>query len=170
MGSAVKACLLLVFAALAAPLQATGPDSGQSQAVRSSKSVYIVRHFQKGEGADPSLTVEGAANAQRLAAALKDKGVRAIFATATKRAMESATPLAKQLGLKVTPYDPADPAGLAAEVTAAGGAVLIVGHSNTVPALVELFGGARPAPIADTEYGTLYEVEPDGRVIMAPVR
>jgi len=48
--------------------------------------------------------------------------------------------------------------------------VLIVGHSNTVPGLVELFGGARPAPLSDTDYGTLYDVEPDGRVITAPVR
>ena len=70
----------------------------------------------------------------------------------------------------MTAYDPANPAGLAAEVAAAGGPVLIVGHSNTVPGLVELFGGARPAPLSDTDYGTLYDVEPDGRVITAPVR
>ena len=169
MSRALKACFLL-FAAMAAPVQAGAADSGQSTAVRAAKSVFIVRHFQKAEGADPSLTAEGAANAQRLAAALKDKGVRAIFATETKRAMESAAPLAKQLGLKVTAYDPANPAGLAAEVAAAGGPVLIVGHSNTVPGLVELFGGARPAPLSDTDYGTLYDVEPDGRVITAPVR
>jgi broad specificity phosphatase PhoE len=131
--------------------------------------VYIVRHMQKAEGSDPALTVEGAANADRLAAMLKDKGVVAIFSTPTRRTMETAAPLAKALGLNVTLYDPANPAALAAGVAAAGGPVLVVGHSNTLPDLVSLFGGAKPAPLSDQDYGTLYEVEPGGGVVTVPV-
>ena len=40
------------------------------------------------------------------------------------------------------------------------GAVLIVGHSNTVPDLVPRFGGV-PAPvIGDDDYGTIFIVNP----------
>jgi hypothetical protein len=36
--------------------------------------------------------------------------------------------------------------------------VLIVGHSNTVPEIVERLGGARPAPLAETDYGDVWRV------------
>lgn len=162
------AALFLMLSALATPSAA---DAQPLQAsVRVDAPVFVIRHFQKGAGADPSLTAEGGANAQRLAVMLKDKGIKAIFATSTRRAMETGEPLAKTLGLQVTPYDPSNVAALAAAVRAAGGPVLIVGHSNTVPELVALFGGARPAPIGDDDYGTLFEVDPDGSVASAPVR
>jgi broad specificity phosphatase PhoE len=145
-------------------------EAMQTAPIPAAKSVFVVRHFQKGEGADPSLTAEGSANAQRLAAMLSDKGVTAVFATPTKRAMETAAPLAAQLGLAVAPYDPNDPQALLAAVRATSGSALVVGHSNTVPDLVAMFGGAKPAPLSDSDYGTVYVVEADGRVAVIPVR
>jgi hypothetical protein len=43
--------------------------------------------------------------------------------------------------------------------------VLVVGHSNTVPAIIEALGAVRPAPICDPEYDNLYVVTigPDGK-------
>jgi hypothetical protein len=38
------------------------------------------------------------------------------------------------------------------------GAALVVGHSNTVPDLVAAFGGSRPAPLTEQDYGTIYVV------------
>jgi len=128
------------------------------------KSVFIIRHLQKGEGADPSLTIEGAANAQRLAAMLADKNITAVFATPTRRAIETAEPLARELGISVTPYDASDTAALVGAVAATPGSVLIVGHSNTVPDLVQLFGGARPAALSELDYGTVFAVDADHRV------
>ena len=43
---------------------------------------------------------------------------------------------------------------------ALSGAVLVVGHSNTLPELVRLFGGAPGADIADDEYDRLYQLAP----------
>lgn len=159
--------LFLILSAFAAPSAASAQPIQAS--IRVSAPVFVIRHLQKAEGADPSLTAEGHANAERLAAMLKDKGIKAIFATPTRRAMETGEPLAKAFGLTVTPYDPANVGALGAAVKAAAGPVLIVGHSNTVPELVALFGGARPAPIADDQYGTLFEVAPDGTVTSASV-
>ena len=122
--------------------------------------VYVIRHLQKGTGDDPPLTAEGAANAQQLAQLLAGSGIKAVFATATRRAQQTAAPIAARAGVPVTTYNPGDGAGLKAAVAAAGGPVLIVGHSNTVPEIVAAFGGQKPSPIADDQYGTVYLVEP----------
>lgn len=121
-------------------------------------TVYVVRHLQKATGDNPSLTAEGAAGAQRIAELLAAKGVTAVFATATLRAEETAAPLAKRLGISVTHYDPKNPGGLAAQLASVKGAALVVGHSNTVPDLVAAFGGTRPAPLTEQDYGTIYVV------------
>jgi hypothetical protein len=164
---AAFSAILLILALVATAALA----SAQVQPlVKVDAPVFVIRHFQKGPGADPSLTAGGRANAERLAAILKDKGIQAIFATATRRAVETAEPLAKALEIPVTRYDPSNIASLATAVKAAAGPVLIVGHSNTVPELVALFGGARPAPIGDDDYGMLFEVAPDGTVTTQQVR
>jgi broad specificity phosphatase PhoE len=157
-------------ACAAPPPQSAGSETVQAAPVQIQYPVYVIRHLQKGVGADPSLTPEGAANAQRLATMLGSKGIVAIFATPTRRTFETAAPLAKALGLEVQPYDPSDPAALAAQVAAAGGPVLVVGHSNTVPELVALFGGAEPAPLSEADFGTLFEVAPGGTVTTTEVR
>jgi broad specificity phosphatase PhoE len=159
----------LVLAPVAAPASPVA-EARQLQPVAATHPVFIIRHMQKTEGTDPPLSTEGTANAERLAAILKGKGIVAIFATPTRRAMETAAPLANLLGLTVVPYDPANPALLAKRVAAAGGPVLIVGHSNTVPNLVALFGGTKPAPLSEQDYGTLYDVEPGGSVVTSTVR
>jgi len=122
-------------------------------------TVYVIRHLQKATGDDPPLTNEGTAGAQKLSDLLAKKKVTAIYATQTKRAMQTAEPLAKKLGLTVMAYDPKDPAALAAKVAKDQNAVLIVGHSNTVPELVAKVGGRQPAPLADTDYGTVFVVK-----------
>ena len=39
-----------------------------------------------------------------------------------------------------------------------GGRVLIVGHSDTVPAIVDALSGIDVGPMSETEYGILYVV------------
>ena len=123
-------------------------------------SIYVIRHLQKAAGDDPELTAEGAAAARELAALLADKGIKAVFATATRRAQETGAPLAALMKVPVTTYDPRDVAALTKAVVAANGPALIVGHSNTVPGIVAAFGAAKPADIAEDQYGTLFVVEP----------
>jgi hypothetical protein len=79
--------------------------------------------------------------------------------------MQTAMPLATRLGLAIIPYNPGNPAALAKIAAGLKGAILVVGHSNTVPDLVARFGGAEPAAIGDDEFGTLYIVHAgSGRV------
>ena len=142
-----------------------------SQPTTAATKIYVMRHLQKAEGNDPPLSAEGAANAQKLVTILGKRKIRAIFATPTRRAMETAQPLAARLGLTVTPYDPAKPGALAAKVAAMPGAVLIVGHSNTVPDLVVRVGGKEAVALTEQDYGTVFVVtHEDGKVSRIEVR
>lgn len=148
------AALLLIAAAGCATRAADPP----------APSWYVMRHLQKGEGQDPALSAEGARNAQALAARFEEDRPGAIYVSTTRRARETAAPLAARLGLGVKDYDPRDTAGLVARVRAEAGTVLVVGHSNTVPEIVAQLGGARPPDLAETDYGDIFRVRRDGTV------
>lgn len=135
------------------------------------ETIYVMRHLHKAAGDDPPLTEEGASLARLLVGQLGGSGIKAVFATATRRATQTAEPLAQSLRIPVTTYDPRDVPRLVTAVQAVRGNVLVVGHSNTVPDLVAAFGGTKPEPIADTEYGTIYIVKagsPDVRRMHVP--
>jgi phosphohistidine phosphatase SixA len=129
-----------------------------------------MRHLEKAEGSDPALSAAGTANAQRLAGWFEGRAKpQAIYVSTTRRARDTAAPLAARLGITPREYNPADTPGLVAQVRAEPGSVLIVGHSNTVPEIVAGLGGTRPAPLADTDYGTIWVVTKDGRTEALPL-
>jgi broad specificity phosphatase PhoE len=131
------------------------------QAALAADTIFVMRHLQKAEGVDPPLSAEGAVNAQAVAKMLAKSGIEAIFATPTRRAMETAQPLAAKLGIAVTPYDPGNPDALAKAVVGMRGAVLVVGHSNTVPDLVARLGGKEAVTLSEQDYGTVFVVSHD---------
>jgi broad specificity phosphatase PhoE len=126
---------------------------------------YVMRHLQKAAGTDPGLTEEGQRCASRLAEELAGSGIRSVYASATRRARETAAPLAGRLGLNAREYDPRNTPDLIARVQAEPGSVLVVGHSNTVPEIVERLGGARPADLAEDRYGEVWRVARSGGAV-----
>lgn len=126
-----------------AAMAANPPEAGAAP-------VFLMRHLPSEEQeADPALTAPGRAAAQRLSERLAEMEIGAIFVTDTRRARQTAEPLAERFGLTPIPYDPRDPAGLAKEVRDAGVPALVIGHSNTIPDLAVRFGAA-PEPAAET--------------------
>lgn len=126
--------------------------------------LYVVRHAEKATEPkeDPPLTPEGQARAEALAKLLSDVTLAGVHSTAWTRTRTTATPTAKAKGLEVEAYD--DPKPLLAAIRAEGGNHLVVGHSNTIDALVREAGGDGGPPVADTEFDRLYVVVlPDGR-------
>ncbi len=134
---------------------------------------------------NPPLTMAGQARAQALVNVAGDAGVAAIYATEWCRTAQTAHPLAEHLGLSINVQQnmilddalaECDPPinvlvnGLAAEIDTAaelvdlvltqhrGGVVFIVGHSNTVPQIVEELGATPIAPIDEDEYDNLFIV------------
>ncbi|MGX4641169.1 SixA phosphatase family protein [Massilia sp. SYSU DXS3249] len=123
--------------------------------------IYLVRHGEKAaEGKDPDLTPQGQERARNIATMLGKTNVAHIFSTPTNRTRQTAQPLAQQNGLPVELYDPRTPQALVAKVKTLKGAVLVVGHSNTLSELVRLFGGQAGAEIADNEYDRVYQLIP----------
>jgi broad specificity phosphatase PhoE len=150
------ACLSLCAALLLPVLASAAPTI-----------IYLTRHAEKTlEKTDPPLTQSGQARARNIATVLHKAGIGRIFSTSTARTRQTAAPLAEALALPVQIYDPAHSAVLREKIVKQPGASLVVGHSNTVPDLVRLFGGRPGADIGDDEYERLYQliIEPDGQV------
>lgn len=131
------------------------------------QTVFVVRHAERADtagggtptmAADPELSDAGRARAASLAVALKDAKIVAIFSTEFKRTQATAAPLATALGVQVTIISSKEPAKLIEAVKGAGGNVLVVGHSNTVPAIVKDLGVAAPVTVGDAEYDNLFVV------------
>ena len=141
-----------------------------ASAVAEPSMIYLVRHGEKAlEGKDPDLTPQGQQRARNIAAMLGKANVAHVFSTPTKRTRQTAQPLAQQNGLQVQLYDPKTPQALVAKVKTLTGAVLVVGHSNTLPELVRLFGGQPGADVADNEYDRLYQLIPGANAAVTTV-
>lgn len=127
--------------------------------------VVLVRHAEKAAqpAADPPLTDAGAARAKALVAVAKDAGVTAIITTQYLRTRATAEPTAT--ALNVTPEVvnagpmPAHAKAVAEQVLKhQGGTVLVVGHSNTIPAIVGTLGAPQPKDLCDSEYDQVFVV------------
>ncbi|HEV7716048.1 MAG TPA: phosphoglycerate mutase family protein [Steroidobacteraceae bacterium] len=129
-------------------------------------TIVLVRHAEKVMVTidDPPLAAEGQRRADRLAQMFGDvKGagrLDAIYVSDTKRAQQTAAPLASRLGLKPVVYMASDVDGTAKELLREhrGGRALIVGHSNTVPAIVRKLSGMSVPEIPEDEYDDVYVV------------
>lgn len=124
-------------------------------------TVFLVRHAEKqtDAGKDPALTEQGKQRAINIAALLSNKNITAIYSTDYQRTQQTAAPLAQKLGIKVLSYDPGKLSEFAESIKSSDKNVLIVGHSNTTPALVVHFGGESHGDIDESEYDRLYQLE-----------
>lgn len=152
---------LCLLACLGAVSLATLPSAASADPLTPVVStVFVVRHAQKADPQDntpgAALSAQGKAAADQLAATLRSAGIQGVFATQTTRARDTARPTATLFGLEVTEYyAPADLATLINEKWF-GRPVLIVGHSNTVPALIEALGGDPIGELGSDEYDNLF--------------
>jgi broad specificity phosphatase PhoE len=162
----MKRCArVLVLAALLLP--AAAPLHAQT------RTVILVRHAEKvDDSTDPALSDAGVRRAEALAAALADAGVDAVFTTQYARTRDTAAPLARRLGIEpevVHAGGGAHAQDVAARVREhAGCTVLVVGHSNSVPAIVAALGGADVGPIGDDEYFHMFivRISPSGVTVI----
>lgn len=127
-------------------------------------TVVLVRHAEKAAAPadDPPLTAVGEARARDLWTAIRDAGVSAIITTQFARTKATAQPTATALELTPTVIPATSPSHIQDVVTEirkhSGKTVLVVGHSNTVPAIVEALGAKRPGAICDSRYDDMYVV------------
>ena len=128
-----------------------------SSAIAAPDTIYVMRHLERDAGRDPDLNAMGRANAEILGRWFRHERPRAIWVTSFKRTHQTAAPLAKRLKLTPTVYDATAPAAMLTAVAQAKGPVLIVGHSNTVPRIVEALGGPKAAgDLPDDDHGRIW--------------
>ena len=121
--------------------------------------IYLVRHGEKEAGKDPALTAQGQLRARNIATMLRKAGITAVYSSQTLRTMQTAQPMAQAAGVTVQPYDAAKPEVLIERVHAEkGGAVLVVGHSDTLAALVSMLGGTPGTAIGELEFDRMYQI------------
>lgn len=129
-------------------------------------TIILVRHAERAGGmaADVPLSPQGEARARKLAEMLKDAGIRAIFTTEVKRTQQTAEPTAQEFHLQPVVIPQKDMDALVSRLRALpdDGAVLVVGHSPTVPAVVEALGGSVPV-LGDAEYDRMVIVITRGK-------
>ncbi len=121
-------------------------------------TIIMVRHAEKAYGDDPDLTPAGQERAQRLAFMLQNVDLDAIYSTDTRRTQQTAQPVAQAKGLKVRPYEMSDLETLARVIRFRhrGETVLVVGHSNTTPALATILAAPQEFPrFSELDYENL---------------
>ena len=131
------------------------------------QEVILVRHaeLQGAAMADPKslpLSPAGKERAQRLAGMLKDCGIAAIYVTDFARTQQTAQPLSKELDRPLTVVPKGDPQQLVERLRKdhAGQAVLLVGHTDTLPGLIKAFGHSGEVKIEPQDYGNLFVLTP----------
>lgn len=147
---------------------ALGPIAQVSAQPASGPSlVVLVRHGEKATepAGDPALSAAGQERASALIDALVNVQPSAIIVSATRRTEETAAPLAAKY--RITPQIIALTGGGALHVAAVAaavrkqrGVVVVVGHSNTVPAIIRALGGPALPDLCDTSYATLFLLQP----------
>ena len=134
-------------------------------------NIYVMRHLHTPAGvSDPDLTPEGMKYALAVSHSFERDRPDVIYVSSTKRAQQTAAPLAERLKLTPKIYDPRDTPGLIAAVSTETGTVLIVGHSNTVPDIIEKLGGKRPSDLTHEDFGDIWHISgPDKTTTQARI-
>jgi 2,3-bisphosphoglycerate-dependent phosphoglycerate mutase len=156
----MKYFLVIVFTALFATVKAQ------------TTTIILLRHAEKDTSlpnatmmkADPPLTKAGEARAVQLLTVLKDFKPDIIYSTNYTRTKATVTPLAQKFTKNIVMYNPADLPKFAEELRVQKGKTIVVaGHSNTTPALVNaLLKEKKYESLPDSVYNKFWIVTLDG--------
>ena len=113
-------------------------------------TVVLVRHAEKADdGEDPPLTTAGRARAASLVRLLERTGVDAIYTSEYARTRSTVEPLAAATGLTAEIVSAREPEQLFEKLRshAPDDVVVVAGHPNTLPAIMEMMGATEPPAI-----------------------
>ena len=137
-----------------------------AQSNTGSITIILVRHAEKDTTvtgstmmqSDPPLSVIGIQRTGKLLETLKSYRFDSIFSTNFNRTRNTVMPIANKWGLALSIYDPKNqPVFAEALKKMDGKTILVVGHSNTIPTLVNiLIGNAKYVNLGDNEYDKIW--------------
>jgi len=142
-------------------LEAVQPQTGEMVT-----QIYILRHTEKADdSADSLLSQAGIERAKYWKKVLQHTGFDQVYTTDFKRNIQTAELIAESSSVKPELYHPMSFEVLKFLKLIEGKKVLIIGHSNTIPDMVNrLIGETRFPPMSHDNYNILYVVTitPDG--------
>lgn len=127
--------------------------------------VVLVRHAEAGQAAsgDPDLSAAGEKRAAGLGAYIADvlaeRKVDYLYAADTRRAQQTAAPIANEFKLPTNVLASSDWSGLAARIRHdhRGKTVVVVGYATTLPGVIDQLSGEQIA-MRDDEFDAVYFV------------
>jgi broad specificity phosphatase PhoE len=135
--------------------------------IQSETTIVLVRHAERevSTNQDPPLTAAGQQRAQALTNVVGQAGVTAIYITQFQRTQQTAQPLASNLNITPLVFTLGNNAQQHAQDLAQdiltnhqGQAVVVVGHSNTIPLVIQALG-ISPAPsIGEEDFDQVFIV------------
>jgi len=150
---------------------ASGANSAPAVGAHEPTLVLLVRHAEKrADGSsDPELSDAGRQRAQALVARVQPLKIAVVYATPFKRTRQTGQAVADAQGVELVVREftsgnvDEDAQAFREQILREhrGEVVLVVGHSNTVPPLVEALSGAEAEPMPETEYDRLSRVRID---------
>ncbi len=135
-------------------------DTGEEPII---STFYFIRHAEKDrtdpENADPELNQDGLGRAIRWAEVFDPIDLTAIYSTNYERTTMTAEPTSVKKGIDVRYYDPNIIDIASFKLDNLGGDVLVVGHSNSTPALVnKMIGQEKYESMEDDDNSSLFIV------------
>lgn len=125
-------------------------------------TIILVRHAEKASDGtrDPDLNEAGKKRAIHLATMLKHENIAALYSTPYKRTQQTLQPLSDAKSIEITDYKPMDDAFLPMVLEKNKGETIVIsGHSNTIPGLVnQLLDEQKYQQLDEKEYDKLFIV------------
>jgi 2,3-bisphosphoglycerate-dependent phosphoglycerate mutase len=144
-------------------IASSGSAFGQNPVLKNSGHIFVVRHSEKESEDADALSARGKARAACLASTLKDANIKTIITSQFNRSQQTAGPTAEEFKLQVLTFKADDYPSILnkAQDATAKGDVLIVGHSNTVPQMVEMLSRV-PVTVNGNDYDQLFLIDNSG--------
>ena len=135
-------------------------------------TVILVRHAETAADTktsrDPELSEAGQERAAALAELLSASGVTHVFASEYQRTQATVHGVAEAAGVDVTVVSAREPEAQLTAIQALppGSVAVVAGHSNTVPGLIQRFGGTVENLHEDPNYGPMLAHDEYGRLFV----
>ncbi len=131
--------------------------------------MIIVRHAEKNDDGtkNPSLSDAGKVRAEKLSKMLNEFKIDKLFSTPYARTIETLQPIATSRKLEINNYNPGDKS-FAANLfnTVKGQTIVVAGHSNTCPDLVNtLINDTKYKNLDVSDYGKIWIVTFKGETL-----
>lgn len=155
----VKSALYLVIVLFTLMIPAYQVHGDDISCQNPPERMYLLRHTERKDNFDHNspLSEVGLQRANLLVQVFGETPIKAIYTTRLRRTIETARPLATQKEIKIQQIHKSDIDGLISKICNdnAGGIIVIVGHSSTIPKILLRFQLEYDYP----DYGELFIID-----------